>query len=96
MQKLPIHDSVHDLSEQLDYFIQKIVIIRNGLRQSTDVDNRCDDTDVISILESLKPATNEEISKMIRSSASKSWSGPYSHLGPRLLTWFNFNPSMHK
>ena len=73
MQKLPTHDSVQDLSEQFaDYFIQKIVTIRNGLYQNINTDNQCDETDVISILGSLNPATNEEISKIIRSSASKS------------------------
>ena len=73
VQKLPTHDSVQDLSEQFaDYFIQKIVTIRNGLCQNINTDNQCDETDVIFILGSLKPATNEEISKIIRSSASKS------------------------
>ena len=73
VQKLPTHDSVQDLSEQFaDYFIQKVVTIRNGLCQNINTDNQCDETDVISILASLKPATNEEISKIIRSSASKS------------------------
>ena len=73
VQKLPTHDSVQDLSEQFaDYFIQKIVTIRNGLCQNINSDNQCDETDVISILGSLNPATNEEISKIIRSSASKS------------------------
>ena len=73
VQKLPIHDSEQDFSEQFaDYFIQKIVIIRNGLCQNINTDNQCDETDVISILGSLNPATNEEISKLIRSSASKS------------------------
>ena len=73
VQKLPTHDSVQDLSEQFaDYFIQKIVTIRNGLCQNINTDNQCDETDVIFILGSLKPATDEEISKIIRSSASKS------------------------
>ena len=73
VQKLPTHDSVQDLSEQFaDYFIQKIVTIRNGLWQNINTDNQCDETDVISILGSLNPATNEELSKIIRSSASKS------------------------
>ena len=73
VQKLPTHDSVQDLSEQFaDNFIQKIVTIRNGLCQNINTDNQCDETDVIFILGSLKPATNEEISKIIRSSASKS------------------------
>ena len=68
MQKLTTHDSVQDLSEQFaDYFIQKIVTIQNGLCQNINIDNQCDETDVIS-----NPATNEEISKIIRSSASKS------------------------
>ena len=71
VQKLPTHDSVQDLSEQF-YFIQKIVTIRNGLCQNINTDNQCDETDVIFILGSLKPATDEEISKIIRSSASKS------------------------
>ena len=72
VQKLPTHDSVQDLSEQFaDYFIQKIVTIGNGLCQNINTDNQCDETDMIFILGSLKPATNE-ISKMIRSSASKS------------------------
>ena len=70
VQKLPTHDSVQDLSEQFaDYFIQKIVTIRNRLCQNINTDNQCDETDVIFILGSLKPATNEEISKIIRSSA---------------------------
>ena len=74
VQKLPIHDSVQDLSEQFaDYFIQKIVTIRNGLCQNINTDNQCDETDVILILGSLKPATDEEISKIICSSASKSY-----------------------
>ena len=73
VQKLPTHDSVQDLSEQFaDYFIQKIVTIRNGLCQNINSDNQCDETDVIYILGPLNPATNEEISKIIRSSASKS------------------------
>ena len=73
VQKLPIHDSEQDFSEQFaDYFIQKIVIIRNGLCQNINTDNQCDETDVIYILGSLNPATNEDISKIIRSSASKS------------------------
>ena len=73
VQKLPINDSVQDLSEQFaDYFIKKIVTIRNGLCQNINTDNQCDETGVISILGSLNPATNEEISKIIRSSASKS------------------------
>ena len=73
VQKLPTHGSVQDLSEQFaDYFIQKIVTIRNGLCQNINSDNQCDETGVISILGSLNPATNEEISKIIRSSASKS------------------------
>ena len=71
MQKLPTHDSVQDHSEQFaNYFIQNIVTIRNGLCQNINSDNQCDETDVISILGSLNPATNEEISKIIRSSAS--------------------------
>ena len=56
-----------------DYFIQKIVTIRKGLCQIINTDNQYDETDVIYILGSLNPATNEEISKMIRSSASKSF-----------------------
>ena len=73
VQKLPTHDSVQDLSEQFaEYFIQKIVTIRNGLCQNINTENQCDETDVIFILGSLKPATNEEKSKIIRSSASKS------------------------
>ena len=73
VQNLPTHDSVEDLSEQsADYFIQKIVTIHNGLCQNINTDNQCDETQVISIFGSLKPATNEEISKIICSSASKS------------------------
>ena len=35
VQKLPTHDSVQDISKQFaDYFIQKIVTIRNGLCQN--------------------------------------------------------------
>ena len=64
---------MQDFSEQFaDFFIQKIVTIRNGLCQNINTDNQCDETDVIFILGSLKPATDEEISKTIRSSASKS------------------------
>ena len=73
MQKLPTHDSVQDLSEQFaDNFIQEIVTIRNELRQSINIDNQCDETDVIFIQGSIKPTTTEEISKIISSSASKS------------------------
>ena len=73
VQKLPTHDSVQDLSEQFaDYIIQKIVTIRNGLCQNINIDNHCDETHVISILGSLKLTTDEKISKIIRSSASKS------------------------
>ena len=64
VKKLPTHNSVQELSEQFaDYFIQKIVTIRNGLCQNINTDNQCDETDVISILVSLKTSTNEEIQK---------------------------------
>ena len=46
---------------------------RNGLCQNINTDNQCDETDVISVLGSLKPATNEKISKIIHSSASTSF-----------------------
>ena len=60
------------LSNLQSTFIQKIVIIRNRLCQNINTDNHCDETGVISILGSPKPAADEEISKIIRSSASKS------------------------
>ena len=47
-------------------------VLCNGSCQNINTDNHCDETDVISILGLLKPATDEEISKTIRSSASKS------------------------
>ena len=64
MKKLPTHDSVQDLSEHFaDYFIQQIMIIHTGLCPNINTDNPCEDIGVISICVSLKPATNEEISK---------------------------------
>ena len=73
VQNLPFHDSVQNLSGQFaEHSIQKIVTIHNGLCQNINTDNQCDETQVISILGALKPATNEEISKVICSSALKS------------------------
>ena len=73
MYKLPTLDSVQDLSKQFaDYFIQKIVIIHRALCQSIKADYQCDETGVISNLGPLNPTTNEDISKIIRSAASKS------------------------
>ena len=55
VNKLATYDPVQDLSEQFaEYFIHKIVSIRNGLLcQSINTDNQCDETNVISILGSL-------------------------------------------
>ena len=62
------------LSEQfVDYFIQEIVTIHNGLCQITNTDNKYSKRDVISTLASLSPAANEEVSKMIRLSAWQSY-----------------------
>ena len=64
-----LHQEELELLEFGVYFIQKIVTIHNRLSQNINTYYQYDETDVISIPGSLKSPTNEEISKIFRSSA---------------------------
>ena len=53
----------------VDYFIQKIVTVCNGLYHCINTDNQYKEADVLSSLELSNPATNQEVLKSFRSSA---------------------------
>ena len=70
--KLPTHDSVSDLAEAFaDYFADKIKAIRNGMCHDIKT---VEEHLILSVLSSFKPATEDEVSKIIRNIASKSCS----------------------
>ena len=65
---------MNELAEKFaNYFVEKIVTIRNGLQSEAQVSGENEaDYSLESVLSSFTPATEEEISKFIRRSASKS------------------------
>ena len=72
-KKLPTHDTVDELADRFaDYFVNKIVTIRNGLCR--DLPDRISDSSksIKSFLSEFDPATETEIKKLINKSASKS------------------------
>ena len=72
-EKLPTHESAEELADKFAaYFVDKIVTIRNGL--CNDISGHNDDpvNPVTSLLSEFEPATEQEVLKLIKKSASKS------------------------
>ena len=74
---LPSHESVSELAEKFaDFFSNKIEIIRSNLEKRANkgqgISDRDEQPQPLNILTSFRPATEAEISKFIRRSATKS------------------------